>query len=215
MADPLAAESPVVWCDFGGVLTPPIDEAIEAIVAASGIPWLELRAAADAVAARLGLRGLEPLELGLMSQADWGARLADELAPRLVPRVDLGRWGDYWYAGREVNSELLGELRRLAERGARIGLLTNSVLEWEPHRARMLDGLTPFAAEVRSHELGIAKPDPRIFAHADTILPPGGARVVFIDDLERNCAAAELHGWSAVHHVQTRTTLAALRAASG
>jgi len=214
---PLATSAPsaprvtVLWCDFGGVLTPPIAEAIAAIVDASEVSWPELRLAADAVAGELGLRGLEPLELGRLTQAEWGARVTARLPAGWTPAIELGDWGDYWYRDRAANAELLHELKRIAGTGVQVGLLTNSVLEWEPHRARMLAGFMPFTAEVRSHELGLAKPDPRIYVYADTVLPPNGGRVVFIDDLEANCEAAERHGWVAQHHTDTQTTLTRLR----
>jgi len=150
----------VLWCDFGGVLTPPIAEAIAAIVDASEVSWPELRLAADAVAGEIGLRGLEPLELGRLTQAEWGARVTARLPAGWTPAIELGDWGDYWYGDRAANAELLHELKRIAATGVQVGLLTNSVLEWQPHRARMLAGFMPFTAEVRSHELGLAKPDP-------------------------------------------------------
>jgi putative hydrolase of the HAD superfamily len=202
-------ELSVLWCDFGGVLTPPLDQAIASIVEASGVPWAELRRAADAVAAELGLRGLQPLELGILSQADWGARVT-ALLPT-APRVDLGRWGDHWYRDRPMNAELLAELERVASAGVRVGMLTNSVLEWEPHRERMLAGTTVFDAVVRSHELGLAKPDARIFVHADGVLPPNGGGVALIDDVAANCAAAAAHGWLGILHERTADTVDRLR----
>ncbi|PRY65432.1 putative hydrolase of the HAD superfamily [Glaciihabitans tibetensis] len=211
---PLDSAKPldVVWCDFGGVLTPHLDEAIGHVVEASGVPWPVLMAAAGEVARELGVTGLGPLELGLLSQQEWGARVAHALPPEQKSRVDLGRWDEYWYRDRPVNVELLEMLGELAATGVRIGMLTNSVAEWEPHRGRMLAGVTVFDAYVRSHEIGIAKPDPRIYAHADTVLAPSGGRVVLIDDLTANCEAAEANGWSSVHHVSTVDTVARLRA---
>ena len=76
---PTATGIDIIWCDFGGVLTPHLDEAIGHIVEASGVPWPILMDAAALVAGNLGLTGLAPLELGLLSQAEWGARVADEL----------------------------------------------------------------------------------------------------------------------------------------
>ena len=201
----------VVWCDFGGVLTPHLDEAIDQVVEASGVPWRVLVAAADEVAHELGATGLGPLELGLLSQAEWGARVTRALPSEHESRVDLGRWDEFWYRDRPVNVELLDVLGEIAAGGVRIGMLTNSVAEWEPHRARMLAGASFFDAYVRSHEIGIAKPDPRIYAHADAALPAAHGRVVLIDDLTSNCAAAEANGWLGIHHTSTATTIARLR----
>ncbi|WP_432971330.1 HAD-IA family hydrolase [Dactylosporangium sp. CA-233914] len=202
--------APVVWCDFGGVLTPPMSDAVDAIVAASGVPWAVLEAAAETVAAQEGLRGFAPLELGRLSQAEWGRRLTAALPAGIRSRVDLGDWGTHWYHGRELNRPIVEELRRLRGRGLRIGLLTNSVAEWERHRDRLLAGVDVFAHVVRSHELGIAKPDRRIYEHADRILVTAGERLL-IDDSAGNCRAARAHGWSAVLHRGNAATIGELR----
>jgi putative hydrolase of the HAD superfamily len=201
----------VLWCDFGGVLTPHLDEAIAHIVQASGVPWTVLMTAAGAVAAEMGLTGFGPLELGLLTQAEWGSHVARALPPEHPTQVDLGRWDEYWYRDRPVNVELMDVLAELAAGGMRIGMLTNSVAEWEPHRARMLSGTSVFDAYVRSHEIGLAKPDARIYTHADTMLPANGGTVAFIDDLLPNCVAAEAHGWLGIHHLHTDDTVARLR----
>ena len=216
----------VVWCDFGGVLTPHLDEAIAHIVQASGVPWPVLMTAAGDVAAEMGLTGLGPLELGLLTQTEWGSRVGRALPSEHPTQVDLGRWDEFWYRNRPVNLELMEVLADLAAGGVRIGMLTNSVAEWEPHRVRMLAGASVFAASVfgttvsgtsvfdayvRSHEIGLAKPDPRIYTHADEILPANGGTVVFIDDLLANCVAAEANGWQSIHHLRTEDTIARLR----
>lgn len=205
----------VIWCDFGGVLTPPICEAIRSMVEASGVPWQPMKRAIEVVAAELGVTGMAPLELGMLDQATWGARVTDLLAPGYVPAIDLRNWDEYWYRDREPNRGLLAELEELARRGVKIGMLTNSVQEWEVHRARMLRHFRPFDAVVRSHELGFGKPDPRIFAYAESKLPATDGSAVLIDDIERNCAAAQRHGWLAVRHASNADTIHRLRALVG
>jgi putative hydrolase of the HAD superfamily len=212
MTDADTAPITVVWCDFGGVLTPALGNAMHEVSEASGVDWAELWTAAGVVARDLGLSGLQPLELGRLSQAKWGARVSAALPAGVTSAVDLGLWGDYWYRNRPVNTELIAELERVSAAGVAVGMLTNSVLEWEPHRALMLAGVDVFTAHVRSHEIALAKPDPRIFAYADGLLPPGHGRALLVDDLAANCTAADAHGWIGLHHVDTETTIARLRA---
>lgn len=202
----------VLWCDFGGVLTPPLDEAVASIERIFGVRWPELFDAADRVARRSGSRGLGPLELGRMSQSQWAQAVTAEL-PGGVPHGSLETFGEAWYAGRGVvDPTMVALLRRARADGIRVGLLTNSVLEWEPLRRPMLEPAAGvFEATLKSHELGIAKPDPAIFAAADRLLPPlRGA--VLIDDIEANCEAARRHGWSAVLHVDAASTMRELEA---
>jgi putative hydrolase of the HAD superfamily len=200
----------VVWCDFGGVLTPPIAEAFARVVGAAGIPEAALLAAIGQVAGDLGMRSLEPLERGVLAQAEWGRRVAAALAPRWYPRVDLGRFGDYWYAGRTLNRPIYDRLVRLKRAGVRVGLLTNSVLEWEPHRRAMLPDDDVFEARINSHEVGVGKPDPRIYALAESALGAPAHRLLLIDDLTVNCAAARDRGWAAVQHQDNASTLGEL-----
>lgn len=204
----------VVWCDFGGVLTPPIAEAVVAVERAYGIPWPRFWAAADRVARAMGSRGIGPLETGMLTQADWAARVAAEL-PGGVPRGSLASFDEVWYSGREVaDPVIVAALRQARSTGARIGLLTNSVREWEVHRERMLASAGDvFDAYVRSHEVGFAKPDRAIYDLADRTLPPGSG-VLLIDDSRANVAAARARGWSAEHHRTAATTARRIVAAT-
>ncbi|MBC7277293.1 HAD-IA family hydrolase [Nocardioides sp.] len=203
MAEPVT----VVWCDVGGVLTSPVADAARGLVDAAGLTWTELWEAIDEVAARFGLTGMGPLETGLLSQSEWGTRVT-ELLPRR-PRIDLRRWDEHWYAGRAPNPDLLAGLATLRSTGVRVGLLTNSVREWEPHRALLFDE-RDFDGVVRSHDLGVRKPDPRIYAEAERILPAPVTATLLVDDTDENCAAARARGWRAVHHIDTAKTIAEL-----
>jgi putative hydrolase of the HAD superfamily len=64
---------------------------------------------------------------------------------------------------------------------------------------------------VRSHELGLAKPDPAIFAHADAVLPPGAGQALLIDDSADNCAAARRWGWQSIQHSDPGRTIGILQ----
>ncbi|GAA1279262.1 hypothetical protein GCM10009646_77820 [Streptomyces aureus] len=205
----------MVWCDFGGVLSPPVDEAFARLASAAGVPVQDLAAAARAVAAAMGLDGVAaPLERGVLSQREWGRRVTAALAPRWHPLIDLGRFGDHFYTGRVLNTALLDHLTSLRECGVRLGLLTNSVKEWEPHRAAMFAAAgrsdAVFDAVLRSHEVGVAKPDEAMFALAEAVFgtPPG--QCVLIDDVTDNCEAARRRGWTALPHTTTEQTVAAV-----
>lgn len=200
----------VVWCDYGGVMTPPVSDAIGRVEAATGLAWSEIAAASDRVAARWQLKGLGPLERGLVSEAEWARLVTEELPADRPPAVDLATFSEHWNTGRVAEGALLDALDRIRDRGVRVGMLTNSVAEWEPYRRELLRGRRDFDAALRSHETGLAKPDPAIFALADELLPPGDGGVVLIDDSEANCAAARAHGWDAIHHRDAASTVQAL-----
>ncbi len=55
--------------------------------------------------------------------------------------------------------------------------------------------LAHFDAVVLSHQVGIRKPDPRIYAHCQRLAGCPAAECLFIDDLATNVQAARACGW--------------------
>nr|WP_230202881.1 HAD-IA family hydrolase [Parafrankia discariae] len=210
-----AGREPVraVWCDYGGVLSSSIAGSLAQVAGAAGVPTSELRGAIRRVAASFGATLIEPLELGVLSQHEWGLRVTAELAPAWTPRIDLTRFGDHWYAGRTVNTALFELLDRVRASGVRVGMLTNSVREWEPHRRALAPAVDPFEETVNSFEVGLRKPDPAIFELAESRFGTPPRACLLIDDLAVNCAAAQARGWRVIEHTELETTLARLRAA--
>lgn len=205
-----------IWCDFGGVIAPGLDTGQEAVAGAVGVPWAAIAAAADEVAAELGRRFFQPLEMGLITQTQWADRIAEKLALTHTSRASLRDIDKYFYhPDRTLDQPLLQELRRLHNRGLRIGMLTNSVLEWEPHRRKMLRTVDFVDQYLRSHEVGLAKPDPAIFELAAGLLGTPASQKILIDDLKPNCAAAADQDWLAIHHTNTAKTIAQLRNITG
>jgi putative hydrolase of the HAD superfamily len=200
----------VVWCDFGGVLTDPLDNVLGRVATRFGVPTDALLDAANAVAAEFGGDGLAPLETGRLDEAKWGRRVTERLAPTWTPRADLGRLSEIWYADRTFNQELCDALTERRDQGCRLAMLTNSVREWEPYRAVLMPDRSPFEAIVRSHEHGVRKPDPAIYRLAEETLGVVAANCVLIDDSERNCRGAERVGWRAIRYRDNAGALAEL-----
>jgi len=61
---------------------------------------------------------------------------------------------------------------------------------------------------VYSHEVRLAKPDPRVYRLTEQRLAVQPAEVVFVDDALANVEAARELGWTAVHHRDTEQTIA-------
>ena len=115
----------------------------------------------------------------------------------------------YWSAD-DVNWELLGYIKKLHPT-YKVGLLSNA---WDDLRQTMhtrwdIDGL--FDELIISAEVGIVKPDPRIFHLALERLSVQPAESVFIDDILTNVEAARQEGLVAIHFQDTRQTLADLQ----
>ncbi|QNT70023.1 HAD family hydrolase [Defluviicoccus vanus] len=142
---------------------------------------------------------------------DEGRSFADAVAERtalfpehaaLIAAYDQ-RWDEMVQGAIEHTVQLLYQLK---ERGVRLLALTNFSTEKLPQMLQRYPFFACFEAMVVSGEVGIAKPDPRIFAHLIAVcgLQPGDC--LFIDDVPANVAAAQDAGLHAIRF----TTAAAL-----
>jgi epoxide hydrolase-like predicted phosphatase len=94
-------------------------------------------------------------------------------------------------------------IRDLRGKGVRTALLSNS---WGPDGYPRQDFPDLFDAVVISGEVGMRKPEPRIFLHSAELLGVAPAECVFIDDLEANVKAAIGCGMTGVHHTDPAYT---------
>lgn len=102
--------------------------------------------------------------------------------------------------GNKKNLRLLDFITSLRQQGTKIGLISNIGSPWI-----RTDLLTPaeqqlFDDMVLSFEVGIAKPDPKIFELACQNLGIKPSEALFTDDIKDYCNAAEAIGISAVHY---------------
>ncbi|MCZ4278444.1 HAD-IA family hydrolase [Rhodococcoides yunnanense] len=207
-----------VFLDFGGVLSPSIEDLFVDYERKTGISPADLKAAMAGVADGLGVDVLAPVELGLLTEAEWVDRMHRWLTSR---GIDVSRaetdFGRQWFAGHQVNTTMRNLVYELKAQGYRVGILTNNVREWEAHWRPMvgLDDDVDVDAIIDSYDVGCRKPEPEIFAISETRIGAAPGTAVLIDDLESNCAAARRSGWGAIRFVDNDRTLADLAALLG
>lgn len=199
------ARGPLVAFDLGGVLVRICSDLSHgcrmAGVVPRGVPTpndpAEVRALTDAhqrgeLAHRDFLAG--------MSRCIGGALDADEFA----------RVHDAWILGEyEGVASLLDGLRN---RGAATACLSNTnASHWvQLHRMPFFAALDHRHA---SHELGLVKPDPRIYLEFERRVGRSGSDIVYFDDLPENVEAAASAGWRAHRVDPTRETVPQIRQA--
>lgn len=182
-----------VITDYGGVLTNPIAETLQAFCDSTAIEGEHVAAALVAVAERYGGPPMAPLETGEIDEETFLARLLAAMPPGAAEVPEDFTFRTAWFAGRRPNEAFLEYLQGLREEGLRLALLTNNVAEWEPlWRATVPEGL--FDVEVVSCDEGIRKPDPAIYELTLARLDLPASACVFVDDVEDNCRAAERLG---------------------
>jgi putative hydrolase of the HAD superfamily len=186
----------VLICDFGGVLTTPLQEGFLAYQEESGVSLEELGKAIGRAAKEHGDHPLFVLERGEITEAEFRARIE----PHLEDGFDLARLRSLYFDRLEPNGPMIEFVRGLRGRGVRAALLTNNVREWEPlWRSKLPEVDELFELVVDSAFVGLRKPDPAIFEL--TLERLGGIapeRCVFVDDLDVNCEAARALGMAAV-----------------
>ena len=112
-------------------------------------------------------------------------------------QLDVASWS-------RVHPEMLDLIADLRQDGRRLALLSNAPLDLVDHASRVLEGLVPEL--LFSSHLGLAKPDPAIFAEALRRLQVPAAEVVFVDDNVDNVRAARDVGMVGVHHISVALT---------
>jgi putative hydrolase of the HAD superfamily len=91
--------------------------------------------------------------------------------------------------------------------GLRACMLSNS---WghDAYPREVFDGM--FDAVVISAQVGMRKPEERIYRHATELIGLPPAECVFVDDMEANVRAAEALGMCGIVHTQPEATVARL-----
>ena len=178
--------------DFGGVLTTNVFESFAGFARDEG---LEPDAIAHAFRHEPEPRQLLfELELGRLSSDDFGPRFAAAIG--LAPERGEGI-AERLFARAEADEAMLQAVAAAKRAGVKTGLISNSWGEALVYDRDAFGEL--FGAWVISHEVGMRKPDPAIYAL--TLERLGGVepeRCVFLDDLDVNCATALELGMAAV-----------------
>ena len=92
----------------------------------------------------------------------------------------------------EPRPAMLEAIRRIRARGLKAGALTNNWVDGEREPTHALQEL--FDAFVESSQVGLRKPDPRIYALVCAALDVEPHEAVFLDDIGRNLKAARALG---------------------
>jgi putative hydrolase of the HAD superfamily len=201
----------VLICDFGGVLTSPIQEGFLAYQEESGVSLEELGGALGRAAEEHGEHPLFALERGEITEVEFAARIQAHLEDGFDPI----RLRTLYFDRLQPNRAMIGFVRELRGRGTRAALLTNNVREWEPHwRAKLPEIDELFEIVVDSAFVGLRKPDPEIYEL--TLERLGGvppSRCVFVDDLDVNCDTARALGMAAVRFATAEQAIPEIEAA--
>ena len=199
--------------DWGGVFTSPIADSVDAWLAADLIDPDAYRTVMRAWVGQAYRGGtdnpIHQLERGEGDPADFERALAAQLVRTDGAQVQAAGLLGRMFATALPVPKMYELMRTVREAGFRTCLLSNS---WgrDDYPRDVFPEL--FDAWVISAEVGMRKPEERIFRHAAGLLGLHPEQCVFIDDLEANIDAAAALGMAGVHHREPLSTAARLAA---
>lgn len=127
--------------------------------------------------------------LGKLSGQEFGERFVREWGIAMAPELFVEEFRGWSRSLLPGAAELLAVLRPRF----RLAALSNSnELHWERNATLGITDL--FEVAISSHQVGLAKPDPRIYLAALARLKVAPEAVMFFDDLDANVAAARRLG---------------------
>ena len=199
-------DSRALLVDFGGVLTTSVTRSFRAVCTEMGLPP-ELAKEAFLEAYSSGHEGDGPvhrMETGEITVAEFSAGLAQIMSERSGVTVPPEGLVQKLFALMDLDEAMFAAVAAARRAGVRTGLLSNSwgTQNYPHHRFEEL-----FDIQVISGEVGLRKPDPAIFALASRRIGIEPARCVFVDDLDKNIAAAEEAGMVGILHRSATTTI--------
>lgn len=194
--------------DYGGVLTTPGRDAIATWTRQEGILPESFSAVLKEWLSRDAPPGtpLHRLETGEMPVEEFNRALAERLRTVDGSPVDPDGLLARLFAHMDSDPAMLGLVGELRAAGLTTALLSNSWgnnYPWE-----RLNGL--FDTTVISGDVGLRKPDPRIYRMTLRQLDLPAERTAFVDDGRPNVAAADQLGMHAVLHSDAEATRARL-----
>jgi len=166
-------------------------------------------------------RGLPPgtLQAGLTRHAPAGSVVVGEVSEAQIRAIYAGALGlsedetdammtEMWDAYCGELDVAMRDFAASLRPSYKTGILSNSAdgARREEQRRYGFEQLVDVI--VYSHEVRLAKPDPRVYRLTEQRLAVQPAEVVFVDDALANVEAARELGWTAVHHRDTEQTIA-------
>jgi putative hydrolase of the HAD superfamily len=183
--------------DYGGVLTTDVFSSFTAFCQAEGLePDLVAHHFRSNPEAR---QLLFDLEVGRLTEQEFEPRFA-----AVIGVAEPAGLIDRLFAGMRPDHAMVNAVHAAKDAGVRTGLISNS---WGKGRYDRAQFPLLFDGVVISGEVGLRKPEPRIYElGAEAIgLPP--AECVFVDDLAGNLKPARELGMATVHHTSAEETI--------
>ena len=116
-----------------------------------------------------------------------------------LTQIELAEMRRDFFAGDALNESLVNYVQRLGKAGYRLGLLSNFADDARQLWSNTFPFIQYFEGIIISSEVGLMKPDPRIYHLALEGVAAQPAEALFVDDFIENVRGAEAVGLQALH----------------
>lgn len=193
--------------DFGGVLTTPLQDAMESFATSIGVELSDV--------VRIMLRAyageednlVTDFETGVLAEEDFSEEFANRLTEAAGRRIEPEGIVNRLFHDMHLEEDMFEVVQKVKGAGYKTGLLSNSWGTSSYPRDR-LDEV--FDVVVISGEIGMRKPDPEIFRLTAKKLDVDAQRCVFVDDHPGHLKAAQEEGMKTILHRSPDQTIAEL-----
>ncbi len=142
---------------------------------------------------------MQDLELGLLSPDAFVARASEKIGYRGDPDFFQRSFADIF----EVNQPMVEFIEQRKAAGDPLYLLSNTNGIHAPFFESTYPVFSHFDGRLYSHEVGLMKPDPRIYTLVRERFSLVPEQTVYIDDLAANCEAGRAAGFLGVPYSHT------------
>jgi putative hydrolase of the HAD superfamily len=176
------------------------------------------RQVSDAASARAMVAAVFQGFGGDWAQFDRGTVEADDLVRRIATRTgldatDVAALVDAVPPSLTPKADTVALLQRLHAAGATLHFLSNMPRAYAEHLDRTHPELMAhFHSGVYSSRVQLIKPEPAMYHLASQRFGTPGHRLVLLDDIAANVAAAQTHGWKALQFSDAASCESALQA---
>jgi epoxide hydrolase-like predicted phosphatase len=147
------------------------------------------------------------LNSGLIDHADFVQQIRELTGKDIVEIENVAK------SEISKNEVLLNYIRELKERGYKLAIMSNIASNWIRDTFLTPEEIELFDEMIFSYEVGMTKPDPRIFMLACERLRVSAHEAVMIDDIESYVEAAKAEGMAGIVYndfVQMKSELEAI-----